>query len=68
MSRDGCLIDDKTAEGIARRIFLEARNSVIAVIGAGEWKRLSKTEKADICREVTRGLDDMERLAALLSD
>ncbi len=47
---------------------MRARNSVIAVIGAGEWKRLSKTEKADIRREVTRGLDDMKRLAALLSD
>lgn len=68
MSLDGCLLDDKTAEGITRRVFLEARNAVIAAVGAGEWKRLSNTEKADICREVTRGLDDRDRLKALLSD
>ncbi|MBI4950036.1 MAG: hypothetical protein HY955_07830 [Deltaproteobacteria bacterium] len=61
-------IDDKTAEWITRRVLLEARNSVIAAIGAGEWMRLLMTEKAEICREATTGLSDMEAIKALLSD
>ena len=68
MSKGVSPIDGKTAEWITRRVLLEARNSVVAAIGAGEWMRLTKTEKADICREVTRGLNDTEMIKALLSD
>lgn len=68
MSGDVRSIDGKTAEWITRRVLLEARNSVIAAIGGGEWMRLSTTEKADICREVTTALSDMEMIKSLLSD
>lgn len=62
------LIDGRAIEGIARHVFIEARNIVIETLGAGEWNRLSMAEKASICREAARGLDDIERLEALLSD
>lgn len=58
----------ETSDKIARRVLLEARNSIIEAMGAGEWNRLTTKEKAYVCRKAARCLYDMERFLEFMSD
>lgn len=61
-------MDAEAPDKIARRVLLEARNSIIDAMGAGEWNRLTTREKAYVCRKAARCLHDMERVLELMSD
>ncbi|MBI5560563.1 MAG: hypothetical protein HY883_04755 [Deltaproteobacteria bacterium] len=63
-------VDSGTAYLVTRMLWLEARRSIIGIMGRGGedgWQRMSLKEKTAICSVVVKNLLDKRKVAAFVN-